>query len=88
MPYDWETPFGFLGALSIQYLITICITWQCACNMCLLVGFCRIMIAIADDLKEEVDLIEKQNRITDNDIGFVNKFSEFIQFHSNARQLS
>lgn len=88
MPYDWKTPFRYLSAFSLQYLGTICITWQCACNMSLLLGFCRMMTAIADDLKIEVDLIEKQNQSTGNEVGLIKQFSQYIQFHSDARQLS
>lgn len=47
-----------------------------------------MLISLVKDLYEELDSIRKINKIASSRIILAKKFTKFIQFHSDAKQLS
>lgn len=89
MPVDWKTPSGYLISFAIEFVAAYYVAISCTCNVSFPVGACCFLIAFADDIKEELRLLDQYSKSDEKcSIGFYQKFRNLIEFHSIAKQLS
>lgn len=88
MPFDYENPLGFPIAWSIQciavyYSLAVFVT-----NLSHFTGSCLILVSLATDMESVISTLNvgKESEIHPKE--FRNRFFEFIQFYSNAKELS
>lgn len=84
-PFGWKNPFGYLIALTLQYITLMYVFQFIALLVSLGVGVFLLTITMIKDLKRTVRALNKFNR---NELLFMKQLYDFIQFHSIAKQLS
>lgn len=71
-----------------QYLTPYYITKALICQICLTIGSCLVLMAIAKDLKRNIQFKGDKNKTNMPHDELQRKLIEFIQFHANANELS
>lgn len=88
LPFDWKTPSGFLIALSIQSILSICVMVTLECLAIFGLGTCLMLFPLTKDMKNNLRTISHDARRKKNRSKIIKQFSQFIQFHSKLIQLS
>ena len=92
-PFDWKTPLGYVVCVFIQVITLIAAIDLYVSVVVLTIGFCMLIADFASDIKEKLRqfnriLISSDELTTDDRIVLKKRLSEFIEFHSEARELS
>lgn len=87
-PFDWENPFGYLNAVMLEYLFTICIASFIGSLAILGISSYLLGIAIVKDMKYNLYLMNDNAKIKAKRLITVEQFSDFIKLHSMAKKLS
>lgn len=87
-PFDANTPFGYFVAFSLQYIAFLNISYTCTITVCFGAGGSLIMMSMAKDIKNDLFAINEAAATVENPTEVTHKLNEFIQFHSDAKQLS
>lgn len=88
LPFDWRQPSTYLIAFLLQFASIFCIVQSCTCNLSLLFGSCQVLISFTRDLLEQLNILSEIIHRERNRMELNVKLSEFIQFHSTAKELS
>lgn len=83
-PFDWHNPLGYVVAFVLEvawgiYTLSV-ITYQTS----FLIGSCSILVSLAEDITNELQTMDE---FEGNPIEFTEKFVNFIQLYSDAKQL-
>lgn len=87
-PFNWQTPVGYLIAFGNEFIAFSCICFGSDCFMGLLISATEMLMSISIDLKEELNTLNERFKVNTNPMELKNAVCEFIQFHSDANQLS
>lgn len=82
---NWRTPNCYLIPYFSQWISCLCMAKILQSNLSIVLGSCGILIAIAKDLKLQLN---QMNAVTENHIELKKELLEFIKFHIDARWLS
>lgn len=88
LPFDWKTPKGYVISFIFQFILTINLLYSVLCLTILAIGTCLILISLAKDIQCYLNLIKMNARDKRNRRKISKKFTHFIRFHSNSKQLS
>lgn len=88
MPFDWKNPTGFLVAVIIQYIfdvITLSVSaWSAALN----IGAVLFIFTLIKDIRRSLKPINDNAKSTTRKRQAMQQLSDYIQLHSNVKQLS
>lgn len=87
-PFDWNNPLGYFGAVIFEYTTIGCHFWFLSCALTFGVGFCLLTLAVTDDVKDDLKIINENAKSKQNPSQTLNLISEFIQLNSVSKQLS
>lgn len=87
-PFDTKTPVGFSVAAVIQYLLLINLMIIPKCFYMLGIATLPMLISIIDDIKRDLNAIQQSLRDKKKRRNVFKPLTQFIQCHSDARQLS
>lgn len=82
--FDHKNPIGYLFAFALQYVTVICTVHIAICNTGIITGSCCMLISLTRDIEHSLRRIRKNKKPPN----CLDQFSEFVQFHANAIQLS
>lgn len=85
MPFDWKTPVGYAITMATQFGTWIFLLSSCSCILSFLVGVCWLFIALAEDIRKD---IQNLNEERSNNAVLKTKLNDIIEFHCTAKQLS
>lgn len=68
--------------------MTLNICFNTICALSLGIGYCNCLIAIARDIRDNFNSINKRVIVAKNGTMITKDLSELIQFHTDAEQLS
>lgn len=85
-PFDWKNPMGYLVVVIMQYIVTLIILCGVMRLLIFQIETFLMVISMTKDIKYSLHSINKKAKA--NRTGIVKKFTDIIQFHSNAKQLS
>lgn len=85
MPFDWRTPIGYAISMTFLSGTWIFLLISCSCILTFLGGVCCLLIALAEDLNQD---IQNLNEERSNNAVLKTKFNDIIEFHCTAKQLS
>lgn len=88
MPFEWRHPIWYLAGLSIQSIVIPYVCMTCMCCVPFTIGACRIMIALADDIKIMINHLNKRQYSKIQMFRVNKKLCELIEFQVIAQQLS
>lgn len=88
MPFDWKSSFGFLITMAVQYLMFVWMVMIGACVAVLVIGFYVYVIAMSKCIKQILSAIDKSLRVKTNRKRIGVQLIEFIEFHTQVKQLS
>lgn len=87
-PFDYRSPLGYLVTGPIEYGIEWCIAGCSNCASIMVIGSGFMLISLTKDLSTE---LRNCNEISENptkQFELYKKLSEFVELHSDAKQLS
>ena len=87
-PFDWKSPVRFLIAIGIHYVMLLYAIMIGACVLALAIGSYLYIIALNKCMKESLNVINQTTHDKINRIGIGKRLSEFIELHSNVKELS
>lgn len=87
-PFNTNNPIGFLIACGIQYVFIFNLAVATMGIMVIAITPNLILTSIAEDMKSNLDTLNRSAKSKQNADEFIQQFIKFIQFHSNAKQLS
>lgn len=89
-PFDWKNPKGYLIVISIQFGIISVILYGVMSMMIFQIEINLMAISMTKDIKYSLCSINKKAKAKAkaNRIDIMEPFTETVQFHSNAKQLS
>lgn len=89
LPFDWQTPFGYLCAMVIFAEVTFYILYCGVVGVCLLVGSCWLIQTIVQDITHDVSALNvPQKKWNQNHMEMKITFNNFIDDFSHAKRLS
>lgn len=88
MPFNWKSPLGYLVAYSIEFTSAFFLLRVFACTLGFFTASCEILIGFAEDIKQQIHGLNQINDIRKAQAEFLEKFHEFIQLDSSAKQFS
>lgn len=95
MPFNWRTPVGFLACFLIETIIWFTGTQIYIAIVILTIGFCTFAVGFGVDLEKTVNQLQQDINALQHDklsigktVEIKVKLSQFIRFHSTARELS
>lgn len=87
-PFEWQTPIGYTMAVSLQCILityVFCITMILVTNG---IACYLFKISLTKDLKIILHAIDENSKMKKNRRNLYAQFSEFVDFHSDTKQLS
>lgn len=87
-PFDWRTPFGYLAAVFIQYIIAVYGFAFFGAMLSFGLGTYLFTITLIDDAKGVLRNVDDSAKFKRNQTRMLKQFYEFIHFHSNMKQLN
>lgn len=87
-PFEVQNPIGYSIAVCLEYLFTLNLELLTMSIMVIAIGPCLILISMTKDLKYNLHILDISARLKEDPVKIVRDFSEFIQLHSDAKQLS
>lgn len=87
-PFDTNNPIGYLLAVVLQYYLTKNIILFVATVISSLVGNFFIGKAFANDMTNDLKLINDSVKVKTNRMQAIKQLCEFIEFHSTVKELS
>lgn len=87
-PFDRRKPITYFICLLVEMPPIFYSTIQAACNVSIPAAVCCIMIAFANDVKEEINELDKLNKMNKSGAEIYRKLCNVIQFHTIIKQLS
>lgn len=89
MPFDWKTPFGYLMALAIMYLVLMHLYMFDVAVISFEVGCYLWLMEFVKDIQNETNLFNETVKFRENRSQILKKqLCDSIQFHSQVKQLS
>lgn len=86
LPFDWKNPIGYIFALGLQCAGIYVMIHTAACCNSFIIGPCVMFIALAKDIKEDQERFQSVKQL--ELLMIKQKLSEFVDLHSNVKQLS
>lgn len=83
-----KNPFGYTIAIALEYIFITNLLFPVACALGYAFGSCSTLISIAKDITRDVLKLNKIARFKDDRQKISKEFSQLIEIHSNAQQLS
>lgn len=87
-PFDSKTPIGYMVSFVLEYLMLMYVSYAVACILSIGFGAYSFIIAMTEDIKINVNITNDDIKIKKNRSKIVEQISDFIEIHSNAKQLS
>ena len=88
-PFDWKNPWGFLLTAIITFALIQFILWYAAHIISYAIGMDLYTVSLAEDIRRHLKVINGIAKTgTIDRMNIHRQFSEYNQFHSNAKQLS
>lgn len=84
-PFDYKNPFGYLIGFALIYVGVIYSLTVLLCQTTFIIASYWMLMSLAKDTTNELNSI---NAATKNRLELTKRFSDAIQLHSNAKQLS
>lgn len=89
LPFNWQTPFGYLIALVAQGIAAICTLFSGTLTMSLLVGSCWLFIIIVDDIANDLPKLDSGDYSSQRRRAKVIKyFCNILECYADLKQLS
>lgn len=87
LPFDWRNPLLYTILFCTLYIEFILATHFIACVASIFAGLCVMLITFAKDLKQDLCSFQLEDG-AENSSEFQVKLCQFVEFHSNVKQLS
>lgn len=87
-PFNWRSPIAYQFAFAHEYLSGFHISFQGTLAMTFIIGACLMLISLANDITKDIYIIDEMVVVKKQRKKLLSKISKFIQFHSDAQQLS
>lgn len=87
LPFDWRNPLLYTILFCTLYIEFILATHFIACVASIFAGLCVMLITFAKDLKQDLCSFQLADG-AENSSEFQVKLCQFVEFHSNVKQLS
>lgn len=87
-PFDVKNPCGYTIAVALEYIFTTNALFMVLCLLGFAFGTCLTLISLAKDITCDVSNFNESARVKDDHSKIVKQFSQLIDFHSDAKQLS
>lgn len=88
MPFDWQTPCGYLIALSAQFASAFAVLFSASTVLSFLVGSCWLFIEIVDDITTDVNHLNG-DATSDESIRILKmRFHDVIEIYLDVKQLT
>lgn len=89
-PFDTTKPIGYFISTVFEYIIIVNELFAMMCMSIFIIGACLMIISFADDIKCDLQSLNRTAKVNDdyNRLEIILRFSQFIQFHTNAKELS
>lgn len=88
LPFDWKNPFGYFGAILLQYTIYVYASTSLMIIISIVISSYLFEMSLTNDLKDILQLIDRNSKIKKTRKNLYAQFTEFIDFHSDTKQLS
>lgn len=88
LPFVIKHPVEYVTAFAVQYLVFAYAIFFTASCMAFGVVSCLMFLSVTKDLKHQLDGIAATLKFKKNRMQIMTQFPEFIQFHSDSKQLS
>lgn len=93
-PFDWKTPSGYLGCISIQISATFTLSALFTYTILLTIAFCMVTISFVQEIEGNLRNLNRKLITTENEklsvakqIKIKRKFFEIIRFYLEIREL-
>lgn len=88
LPFDWQTPCGYLIALGTQFASAFGVLFSATTVLGFLVGSCWIFVKIVDDITTDLKHLN-ENVSSDRTMRIMKmRLHDIIEIYSDAKQLS
>lgn len=87
-PFDVKNLVGYLIAFILEYTMVSYVFYFIACIISLAIGSFVLLMGLINDLNENLKTINGNVETDRTDFQIMFQLSEFVQFHSHAKQLS
>lgn len=90
LPYNWKTPTTYLLTMLVQIVSFANSAAIYAISFIMFFGVCTYLVALNDDFKQSVSLLDDQIRCSSfrTKAKLRKQFHDLIQFHAEAKELS
>lgn len=83
-----KNPLGYSIAVAFQYIVTVDLFVPASCLLSVAYGICSTLISLTKDIICDVNSLNTSGRAKDDRFKIAKQFSQLIEIHSDARQLS
>lgn len=87
LPFDAQTPAGFLGGIFIQYVLAFNAMVNLKCLAIFAFGTSSMLFPLTEDIKRNLKRINGNAKRNRNQCKVVKQLSTVMQFHSKSMQL-
>lgn len=88
LPFDWSNPIGYSFAMALQYVFIFNAAFTSICFVAFAIGTSLLLMTLTEDLKCDLNSLDKSIKLKENRVEIFKRFCQFVQFHSDAKQLS
>lgn len=86
LPFDWKNPFGFVMAITLQYIIFTYAMKVGACVLTLAIGLYLYVIAMSECIKQILFAISQSTRTEAEQNLIQEQLIEYIEFDANVKR--
>lgn len=86
-PFDWSNPFGYLVAISLQYVIVTALFLLGAGLLLTGMSSFLFIVAAIKDVKINLNSINERGALAGNQSWTLAQLSDFVEFHAQLKQL-
>lgn len=83
-PFDWHNPVGYVAAISSEVICGFYVICVILNQTSFFGGSCWMLVSLADDITCDLETL---NKVDGNGLEFTEKFMNYIQLHSEAKEL-
>lgn len=85
-PFDWENPYGYSVAITIQIIIANLGILIGACALVMGIGFYSFAIATGKSVKGSLFFIQRNITAETNQNNLLEQLIEFLEFHARVKR--
>lgn len=85
-PFDVKNPLGYTIAVALEYIFIVNLMLPVLCLVSFALETCLVLISLTKDVKCDVNRLNEN--VKDNQLEILKQFSQLIEIHSDANELS